>query len=93
MIKVNVAIVGGGASGFFAAIIAKSKNPNANVLIIEPIDGVVDRFKELIDCQVSYDYDLPRNGGVVISDKTSLLNKANWDLVVFDEFHKMDKDL
>ena len=68
------------------------KNPNANVLIIEPIDGVVDRFKELIDCQVSYDYDLPRNGGVVISDKTSLLNKANWDLVVFDEFHKMDKD-
>ena len=68
------------------------KNPNANVLIIEPIDGVVDRFKELIDCQVSYDYDLHRNGGVVISDKTSLLNKANWDLVVFDEFHKMDKD-
>ena len=68
------------------------KNPTANILIIEPIDGVVDRFKELIDCQVSYDYDLPRNGGVVISDKTSLLNKANWDLVVFDEFHKMDKD-
>ncbi len=35
MIKVNVAIVGGGASGFFAAIIAKSKNPNANVTIFE----------------------------------------------------------
>lgn len=35
MIKANVAIVGGGASGFFAAIIAKSKNPNANVTIFE----------------------------------------------------------
>ena len=35
MIKVNVAIVGGGASGFFAAIRAKSKNPNANVTIFE----------------------------------------------------------
>lgn len=35
MIKVNVAIVGGGASGFFAAIIAKSKNSNANVTIFE----------------------------------------------------------
>lgn len=29
------------------------KNPNANVLIIEPIDGVVDRFKELIDRFIS----------------------------------------
>ena len=35
MIKVDVAIVGGGASGFFAAIRAKSKNPNANVTIFE----------------------------------------------------------
>ena len=35
MINVNVAIVGGCASGFFAAIIAKSKNPNANVTIFE----------------------------------------------------------
>jgi predicted Rossmann fold flavoprotein len=35
MNKMNVAIVGGGASGFFAAIRAKSKNPNANITIFE----------------------------------------------------------
>lgn len=41
MIKMNVAIVGGGASGFFAAIRSKSKNPNANVTIFEKNQNVL----------------------------------------------------
>ena len=69
------------------------KKPDAKILIIEPIDGVVTRFKELISVDV---HRTPRDGTVVMTDNTSHLNSINinggWDLVVFDEFHKMDKD-
>lgn len=69
------------------------KKPDANILIIEPIDGVVARFKKLISVDV---HSSPRDGNVVMTDNTSILNSTNinggWDLVVFDEFHKMDKD-
>lgn len=70
------------------------KEPNARILIIEPIDGVVDRFKDLINGQFYSDgHHLPiGDGGVVISDNAKLLNQTTWDMVVFDEFHKMDKD-
>lgn len=71
------------------------KNPDARILIIEPIDGVVNRFRDLIDVDsYLYDYNMPHSGGyVTITDKTSALEYQKWDMVVFDEFHKMDKDV
>lgn len=70
------------------------KNPEARVLIVEPIDGVIKRFGELIDVNTYY-YSVPSlesSGYAVITDDTSVLSSHAWDLVVFDEFHKMDKD-
>jgi predicted Rossmann fold flavoprotein len=32
---INIAIIGGGAAGFFAAIVAAEKNPNADIVIFE----------------------------------------------------------
>lgn len=69
------------------------KQPDARILIIEPVDGVVDRFKKLVGGNFYLDgHHIPVDeGGVVISDDTSRLNDGDWDLVVIDEFHKMDK--
>ena len=33
----SIAVIGGGAAGFFAALSAKSANPNCNVFILENI--------------------------------------------------------
>lgn len=68
------------------------KQPDARILIIEPVDGVVDRFKKLVGGNFYLDgHHIPIDeGGVVISDDTSRLNDGDWDLVVIDEFHKMD---
>ncbi len=41
MTKPNIAIVGGGAAGFFAAITAKQTNPEAEVTIIEKAQNVL----------------------------------------------------
>ena len=59
-------------------------NPKAKVLVIEPIEGVVERFTSLIEPEYL--------SNVTITDDTKKLKSGEWDVVVFDEFHKMDKD-
>lgn len=41
----RIAIIGGGAAGFFAAISAKEKNPSAEVIIFEKSDKVLSKVK------------------------------------------------
>lgn len=74
--------VGVGKTHIAAAYINDTikSNPQAKVIVIEPIDGVVSKFKSLLDNQEN----------VMITDDASKLTKDNWDLVVFDEFHRMD---
>jgi hypothetical protein len=42
---VEIAVIGGGASGFMAAITAKQTNPNARVTIFEKTDKVLSKVK------------------------------------------------
>ena len=37
----NIAIIGGGAAGFFAAISAKTKMPNSNVIVFEKTNRIL----------------------------------------------------
>jgi len=41
----NIAVIGGGAAGFMAAITAKESNPEANVTILEKTDKVLAKVK------------------------------------------------
>lgn len=42
---IKIAVIGGGASGFMAAITAKETNPNANVTIFEKSDKILSKVK------------------------------------------------
>jgi predicted Rossmann fold flavoprotein len=41
----NIAVVGGGAAGFFAAIWAKTNHPNARVVILEKTDKILAKVR------------------------------------------------
>jgi predicted flavoprotein YhiN len=41
----RVAVIGGGAAGFFAAISAKTNHPNAEVIIFEKTSKVLAKVK------------------------------------------------
>ena len=41
----KIAVIGGGASGFMAAITAKQTNPNARVTIFEKTDKVLSKVR------------------------------------------------
>ena len=43
--SLNIAVVGGGAAGFFAAISAKEHHPNAQVTIYEKSNKVLAKVK------------------------------------------------
>ena len=43
----NIAIIGGGAAGFFSAINAKENHPKANVVIFEKSQKVLSKVKFL----------------------------------------------
>lgn len=67
------------------------KDPTASILVIEPIDGVVENLTKLINVPVGDSWSSVSDGGVMITDDTSAI-RADWDVIVFDEFHNMDKD-
>lgn len=61
------------------------KQPESRVLIIEPVPEVANKFKQLIHQSIA--------GHVQIMDDVAALgSQQKQDLVVFDEFHKYDKN-
>ena len=72
--NVDIAVIGGGASGLVAAICAKRNNPDLSVYIFESLDRV---GKKLITTG---------NGRCNITNKNINLNRFHGENVAFAEF-------
>ena len=64
----KVAVIGGGAAGFFAALSAKSHHPEASVILFEKTSKVLAKVKELTgkDAEIESIIDESILGGFIL---------------------------
>ncbi|MFM7301057.1 MAG: aminoacetone oxidase family FAD-binding enzyme, partial [Crocinitomicaceae bacterium] len=84
--KIKVAIIGGGAAGFFSAITAKENNPNAEVVIYEKSTKLLAKVKISGGgrCNVTHDCKDPFTLATFYPRGGNYLKKA------FQQFHVID---